>query len=520
MAQISPIRGNKKVINAWAFYDWANSVYNLVITATIFPIYYNSVTPGKINFFGVEMKNTTLYDFSISFGYLVIVILAPFLSGIADYGGYKKRFMQAFCYMGAIACSCLYFFTEETIGLGILFAIIACIGYSGSLVFYNAFLPEIAHPQDQDRISAKGFSMGYIGSSILLILNLVIVLKPQAFGFNDTGAATRFAFLTVGIWWLLFAQISFYYLPNNVFGHRPEGNALTKGFLELKKVWRELKQTQRLKRFLLAFFVFSMGVQTVMLVASHFGSNEIISGYESKIDLPRNSTIDKWLVEDHSEVEDNQPLALINNPSANTPDTIYSVSAGTFTYSEETGSTAPSITILSGIETKSSVPVKMDAGQLILTILIIQFVAIAGAYLFSFLSGRLGNIATLRIATLIWALICISTYLFVYTTTHFFIIAALVGLVMGGIQSLSRSTYSKLLPETEDHASFFSFYDICEKLSIVFGMALFGIINELSASMREPIIILIIFFAVGYILLWRVKAGSADEIRTSAGNNS
>jgi MFS transporter, UMF1 family len=210
MSVSTEIKGNKKIIRSWAFYDWANSVYNLVITATIFPIYYSSVTPAEIEFFGTSMKNTTLYDFSISFGYLIIVILAPFLSGIADYGGYKKRFMQFFCYMGAIACSCLYFFTEETVMLGITLAIIACIGYSGSLVFYNAFLPEIAHPEDQDRISAKGFSMGYIGSSILLILNLVMVMKPELFGFENTGQATRFAFLTVGVWWLLFAQIPFY----------------------------------------------------------------------------------------------------------------------------------------------------------------------------------------------------------------------------------------------------------------------------------------------------------------------
>lgn len=428
-------KGNKKVINAWATYDLANSVYNLVITATIFPIYYKAVTTTKdaagneisnlVTFLGFQVKNTTLYDFAIAFAFLLIAAIAPILSGIADYGGSKKRFMQFFCYLGAASCSLMYFFNSETLYLGIILAILACMGFAGSLVFYNAYLPEIAAPEDQDRVSAKGFAMGYVGSAVLLIVNLVMVMT------QDTGAEKlrmmQWSFVTVGIWWFAFAQITFYYLPkvnkSEIREKKSEGSYLLKGYKELQKVWKELKGNSQLVRFLPAFFIYSMGVQTVMLVANHFGSDEI----------------------------------------------------------------------------------HMEAGQLITTILIIQFVAMAGALLFSFVSRKKGNLFTLKVATLIWALICLCTYFFVFTAIQFYVVAGFVGLVMGGIQSLSRSTYSKMLPETKDLTSYFSFYDVCEKLSIVFGMLTFGIINEISPTMRTPIVALISFFVLGFFLLFRMK---------------
>ncbi len=438
------VKGNKKIINAWVTYDLANSVYNLVITATIFPIYYKAqtvtkdvdgnITSNMVSFFGAEFKNTTLYDFAIAFAFLVVAFLSPLLSGIADYGGNKKRFMQFFCYLGAISCSLMYFFNKDyeySLYYGVALAVLACVGYAGSLVFYNAYLPEIAPVEQQDKVSAKGFAMGYVGSSFLLIVNLVMVLHPEWFGWlkddgvtPDVGFATRISFVMVGLWWLGFSQITFYHLPKSVAKHRnSEGHILTLGFKELKKVWLDLKKNKQLSRFLPAFFIYSMGVQTVMLVANHFGSDEI----------------------------------------------------------------------------------KMESGQLITTILIIQFVAMAGSFLFSYISRKTGNLFTLKIATLLWAVICLCTFLFVHTAGHFYVVAAFVGLVMGGIQSLSRSTYSKMLPETNDNASYFSFYDVCEKLSIVLGMATFGIINECSATMRTPIVALVSFFVVGFLLLFRME---------------
>jgi MFS transporter, UMF1 family len=427
----------KKIINAWATYDLANSVYNLVITATIFPIYYNLVTSEKdadgniikntIDFFGFTLKNTALYDFALAFSFLLVAAIIPLLSGIADYSGNKKSFMKFFCYMGAIACAALYFFDKTNVGFGISMAIFACIGYSGSLVFYNAYLPEIAPNEMQDKVSAKGFAMGYWGSSILLIVSLALIMT------RETGAEKmlmmKYAFVLVGLWWFGFAQIPFFFLPNGKTQTEKESkskNSIFNGYSEIRKVFFDLKNDRKLITFLPAFFAYSMGVQTVMLVANHFGSDEI----------------------------------------------------------------------------------KMESGQLITTILIIQFVAMAGAYLFSFLSRKFGNIPTLILATIIWILICICTYFFVFTPAHFYVVAGFVGLVMGGIQSLSRSTYSKLLPQTKDHTSYFSFYDVCEKLSIVFGMLTFGVITQISSTMRTPILALIVFFVIGLIMLFMVPKSS------------
>jgi UMF1 family MFS transporter len=424
-------KGDKKVENAWAMYDWANSVYHLVITSTIFPIYYTSVTTtasGKVNFFGFNFVPDALYVDALSFAFLVIAAISPFLSGIADYRGNKKSFMKFFCYMGALSCSAMYFFNASNLWLGILLVIFACIGYAGSIVFYNAYLPEIVEPQEQNRVSAKGFALGYIGSSILLIANLVMVLKPSLIGLSGAdavGMATRWSFITVGVWWILFAQITFYYLPTNPFGEvrKNEGHNIWHGYQELRKVWNLLKETKRLRRFLIAFFVYNTGVRTIMLVANLFGSDTL-----------------------HLKTE-----------------------------------------------------------ELIGTILIIQFVAVGGAFLFSFIAKKKGDIFMLKIATFIWIGVCIGAY-FTYTALHFYALAFVVGVVMGGIQALSRSTYSKLLPETEDHASFFSFYDVLENVGSVLGLFLCGWVIQLTGSMRNSVVFLLTFFVLGFIFLNRVPA--------------
>ena len=414
-------KGDKKTINAWAFYDWANSSYPLVITAAIFPVYYVSMTTkanaeGQVSdvlhFLGHAFKNTELYDYVVALSFIMVSILAPLLSGIADYVGNKKRFMQFFCYLGSLSCCSLYFFSSDHLLMSMTSVLLASVGFWGSLVFYNAYLPEIAAPADHDRVSARGFSMGYIGSSILLIINLVLIAQFHM--------PVKYSFLTVGLWWAGFAQITFAKLPNNVYNHHPEGNYFFKGFKELAVVYNDLRTRPVLKRYLASFFLYSMGVQTVMLVAVMFAKKEIV-----------------------------------------------------------------------GIK---------DA-NLIISVLLIQFVGIAGSVLFSRLSGWIGNIKALGISIFIWIGICIGTYFWVYTPTHFYIVAGAVGLVMGGIQSLSRSTYSKFLPETEDHASYFSFYDVCEKFGIVIGTFSFGFIEGLTGGMRNSILALIFFFVAGFAVL-------------------
>ncbi len=439
-------------------YDWANSAYSLTITSAVFPIYFTAVTThngsGDVQFLGHTFNADSLQTYAISIAFLVIAALNPLLSSIADYSGNKKKFMYFFSTLGAISCASLFFFRgTDTIVIGVMGSVFAAIGYAGSIVFYNAFLPEIAEPADQDKVSAKGFAMGYIGSSLLLIFNLFMIQCPQFF-FDVTGKmqelinatpsldhvaalkaakdfysgpASRISFLTVGIWWFVFAQYTFNHLPNNVFNLKPAGRYIFHGYLELKKVWNELKHTSRLKRFLLSFFFYNMGAQTVMYVATLFGNSEL----------------------------------------------------------------------------------KLKTSVLIAIILIIQFVAIAGAYLFSSLSKRFGNIRALGISIFIWILVAIGAYFddkrFGVNEEHIFIaLAAIVGLVMGGIQSLSRSTYSKLLPETIDHASYFSFYDVCDKMGTVLGTFAFGFINEETGSMRNSILVLACFFLIGIVLLLRV----------------
>jgi len=432
-------KGDKKVVNAWAMYDWANSVYHLVITSTIFPIYYSGVTRSNntdtVSFLGFKFLPDALYTYALSIAFLIIAAISPLLSGIADYRGNKKVFMQFFCYMGALSCSAMYFFTASNLWLGILLVIFACVGYAGSIVFYNAYLPEIVEPQDQNRVSAKGFALGYIGSSILLIINLVMVSKPEWFGIVGEGAksmATRWSFITVGLWWIGFAQITFRYLPTNPFGEvrKDEGHNIWKGYQELVKVWNTLRGEKKLRRFLIAFFVYNTGVRTIMLIANLFGS-----------------------------------------------DTLH-----------------------------------LAAGDLILTILIIQFVAVGGAYMFSLIAKKQGDVTMLKWAVVVWICICVGAY-FTYTLLQFWILAFFVGLVMGGIQALSRSTYSKLLPaDTQDHASFFSFYDVCENIGSVLGLFLYGWVYDFTHDMRNSIAFLLSFFVLGFIFLNRIpKTKTVNE---------
>jgi UMF1 family MFS transporter len=422
-------KGSKKLLNAWAFYDWANSVYSLVIASAIFPIFYDLIFEEKgvkhIAVFGTSMKSTALISFVTAFAFLVVAFISPLLSGIADYSGNKKSFLKLFCYIGGLSCIGLYWFSLDNIYWSLVCYFFGLIGFWGSLVFYNSYLPDIAYPEQQDAVSAKGYSMGYIGSVILLIINLVMVLSVED---NMKEEMMRYSFVSVGVWWILFSQYTYYYLPKgNKTGNKVTGDVVFNGFKELRKVWGELKQNLTLKRYLGGFFVYSMAVQTVMLVATYFGAEEIQWGEGGAKQM-----------------------------------------------------------------------------GLIVSILLIQLVAVGGAVITSKLSAKYGNIKTLIGINIIWAIICVCAF-FVVLPIHFYITAGFVGLVMGGIQSLSRSTYSKFLPETKDTASFFSFYDVTEKIGIVIGMLLYGAIDQIFGSMRYSVVFLTLFFIIGIFLLLRVE---------------
>ncbi|HEY4156061.1 MAG TPA: MFS transporter, partial [Puia sp.] len=224
---------SKKVIRGWAMYDWANSVYSLVITTTFFPIYFNAVTKKQfgsevIPFLGRKFINSSLYDYCLAAAYLFIALLYPVLTSIADTRGNKKAFMKFFCYMGAGSCSLLFFFNGSNLWLGILCCMVAAMGYIGSVVFYNAFLPEIAAPADRDRVSAKGFSYGYIGSVILQVIGFILVVTIT----SDPFLAPRITFLLVGLWWAGFAQITFSALPETRLSKPVSRGVISEGFSE------------------------------------------------------------------------------------------------------------------------------------------------------------------------------------------------------------------------------------------------------------------------------------------------
>jgi UMF1 family MFS transporter len=425
---------SKKVINAWAMYDWANSAYNLVITSTIFPAYFEAiavddkqVSKSTVTFLGRQFENTALYNYALALAMLIVAIMSPLLSSIADYRGNKKKFLNFFLTMGSLACATMFFFEKNTLALGIASMIVACVGFWGSQVFYNSFLPEIAAPEDRDRVSARGFAYGYVGSVLLQVICFVFVFFPGILGGDkDSTIQFRFSFLLVGIWWWGFGQYSLKHLPKPLAaGDNLAKAALSKGYSELRKVFNQVKQLPALKRFLFAYFFYNMGVQTVMLIAALYGKSEL----------------------------------------------------------------------------------EIPTDNLIIAIIIIQLIAIPGAYVISWLSSRIGNMSTLKVLVGLWIILCYIGYILpVGGVYEFYGLAASVGFVMGGIQSLSRSTYSKLMPVTKDTASFFSFYDVTEKVAAVIGIFSFGFINELTGSQRSSVLALVVFFIIGLLLLFYAAA--------------
>ncbi len=429
-------KGNKRVIRGWVMYDWANSVYNLVISSAIFPIYYNSITTSRfleekgwdslpdgvdvtVDYFGVTISSTALMSFTMAASFLVVSILSPMLSGIADISGNKKSYMRFFNYVGVLSCVSLFWFKSVPIELGVMFTFFASIGFWNSLVFYNAYLPEIAEPKDHDRVSAKGYMMGYFGSMILLIICLGIIMFT-----GENGSNTAYSFILVGVWWLTFSQLTYRGLPKSDIVTEKVKGKIWKGFKELKTVMVEFGKTKRLKRYLFSFFFFNTGVQTVMIMAVYFADKEIA-----------------W-------------------------------------------------------------PENDNGTGLIISILLIQILGALGAYLMSHLSKFIGNVKTLGISIFIWIGVCVGAY-FVETPTEFYLLASTVGLVMGGVQAIARSTYSKFLPHnTTSTASYFSFYDATEKVGMVFGLLCFGLLQEVFGSIRFSVLSVAAFFIIGFILLF------------------
>ena len=425
--QGSIVKNDPKTIRAWAMYDWANSAYALVVVSAIFPAYYNKITEvegiSRISLFGWNIENTAAYSINLGIAFGIVALISPLLSSMADYNGNHRSYMKFFCYMGSIGCMALFFFSDyHLVQLGLAGMLFATIGYGGSIVFYNAYLPAIATEDRQDKVSARGYAYGYIGATTLLLINLAFILNPEMLGVTNDTLLPRLSFLLTGIWWLGFAQIPLRSLPKGLYAAKSKGRDLMNGYRELVKVWTQLKSKPKTRTFLMSFFFYIMGVQTVMFMAASFGEKEIHLGLT----------------------------------------------------------------------------------QLIITVLLLEYIGIGGAFLFSWISKKAGNVRALILAVAIWILICIGAY-FIITPLHFYIAAFFIGLVMGGIQSLSRSTYAKMIPDTGNNAGYFSFYDVCEKTAMMCGLIMFGTLDNLTGSMRNSIFALAFWFTIGLVLLMIVQ---------------
>lgn len=363
----------------------------------------------------------TAFNYSLAIAFLVVIVLSPMLSSIADLIGNKRKFLRFFCYLGALSCMGMFFFhSADLIWLGLLLNVTASIGFWGSLVFYNAYLPEIVSEEKMDSVSAKGYMFGYIGSVVLLSICLAIIqFAPD----DQVGFFTRFTFLLTGVWWIGFGQIALTRLPNKKLNREIPKGIFKNSFRGLSNTFKELNQFKNIRIFLAGFFFYSLAMQTIFLMAAMFGSSEI----------------------------------------------------------------------------------GMEETELIMTILLIQIEAVLGAWLFSFLSGKIGNKLTLLIGVFIFIITCLIAYYIQPSDpnvkTQFYMMAGMVGLVMGGIQALSRSTYAKLLPETEDTTTFFSFYDVFEKLALFFGLMIYGSLIEYSGGMKASALAMGFSFAISFCIL-------------------
>jgi MFS transporter, UMF1 family len=431
------MKSNLKTINSWCLYDWANSVYSLTITTAVFPIYYAAVTTkedgsGMLDFFGISLQNTVWYSYTLSLAFLITVLLNPLLAGVSDYSGKRKWFLYFFAGVGSLSCCGLFLFTGANVGFGLCFFAFATFGYAGSLVFYNAYLPEIASESEMNRVSAKGFAWGYIGSVILLIVNLLIIQFPAWFGIPQGTLAARISFLMVGIWWLVFGWWAILGLPKDQ-KKSFRFAQLAQGYKEIQKVSKALINEGNILLYLAGFFFLSMGFQTIMYLATIFGSKEL----------------------------------------------------------------------------------KIPESGLIGVVLIIQLIAIGGAYLIARIGERIGNLMVMQILSIACLLFCFAAY-FIDSALQFYFLALAVGLIMGGLQSIARSTFSLFISGFKDHASYFSFYELVEKLAIVIGTASYGLIEQLSGSMRNSALFLGLYFILSFGLLFVLNRRKPFKVQLRA----
>ncbi|MGB1204865.1 MAG: MFS transporter [Chitinophagales bacterium] len=427
MAQLD----DRKTILAWSLYDWANSAFATTVMAGFFPIFFKMYWNTGVD----PVTSTARLGIANSVASVFIVLLAPFLGSIADQGSAKKKFLFFFAFMGIVMTCGLFFVTQGNWLLAMLLYMAATIGFSGSNIFYDALLPSIASEKKLDFVSALGFSLGYLGGGVLFAVNVAMVLSPETFGFADKASATQFSFLTVGLWWAMFSIPIFLWVeePKNQ-NEKPKGNLIVAGFRQLTETFREIKQLKTIFLFLLAYWLYIDGVDTIVRMSVDYGMS---IGFEDT--------------------------------------------------------------------------------DLITALLLVQFVGFPAAIAFGFLGQKIGAKAGIYIAIFVYLGISVGGA-FIDEKHEFYIMAAVIGLVQGGIQALSRSYYARMIPKGKT-AEFFGFYNMLGKFAAVIGPALMGFVGLFIRNMgytsdfasRASITSIAILFILGAIIFYFVDEEKAKQ---------
>jgi UMF1 family MFS transporter len=424
----------RRDLRAWAMYDLANSAYQTTIIAAVFPIYYNRVVAADLP----SAQATSRFAWATTIAILIVAIVAPLLGAIADYAAMKKKLLAVFLLIGTAACAAMFWIERGDWQLALVLFVIGNVGVAGSIVFYESLLPHLVAEDQLDRVSSAGYAIGYLGGGVLLAINLLMIMKPGLFGIPDAGVATRLTFVSVAIWWAVFAIPLFRHVPEPArqleADERPGANLVLTGWHRLRETLQELRRYREAFVMLIAFLLYNDGIQTMIRMATTYGS---------EIGLPENA--------------------------------------------------------------------------MITALLMTQFIGVPCAFAFGAVAERIGAKISIFIGLSVYAVITVLGY-YMSTSTHFFILAILVGMVQGGTQALSRSLFASMIPRHKS-SEFFAFFSVFERYAGVLGPAVFAWVVGRSGSGRNAILSVLVFFVVGAIILAFVNVDAGRRAARAADAN-
>ena len=408
---------NKKVLS-WAFYDWANSAFATTVMAGFFPIFFKSFWAGDLT--GPE--SSAWLGTANSVSGLVIVCIAPFLGALADITNKKKLFLGLFAFLGIITTGSLFFIAQGMWVTAMMVYIFACIGFSGGNVFYDSLLINVSSDQNRNRVSALGYSLGYLGGGFLFVLNVAMYQSPEFFGLKSITEAVLFSFLSVSVWWGVFSIPIFRFVNEDPINkvEIKANNLFIESLQRVISTFKDIRQYKTLSLFLLAYWLYMDGVDTIVRMASAYGAD-----------------------------------------------------------------------------------IGLDASDMILALIITQFVGFPATILYGILGDKLGLKLMLSVGIIGYIFVTIFS-IFITNISGFYFLATVIGLFQGGVQSISRTIFSQLIPP-EKATEFFGFYNLVGKSAVVFGPILVGWIAYIFDNPDYGILSLLLLFIPGLLVLWRVK---------------